>query len=78
MPISPNSIQQWHCYLAARVVYKVIDMQGEMITYVIRDKLEFPTLDRKKWRTVTRMTFSLVVDREVPCDWQPDRGSAVS
>ncbi len=70
MPIKPNSIQQWHCYLAARVVYKVIDMQGEMITYVIRDKLEFPTQDRKKWRTVTRFTFSLVVEREVPCDWQ--------
>jgi hypothetical protein len=70
MPIKPNSIQQWHCYLAARVVYKVIDMQGEMITYVIRDKLEFPTQDRNKWRTVTRMTFSLVVEREVPCDWQ--------
>ncbi len=69
MPIKPNSIQQWHCYLAARVVYKVIDMQGEMITYVIRDRLEFPTQDKTKWRIVTRFTFS-VVEREVPCDWQ--------
>ena len=71
MPIDPKSIQPGHCYVADRVVYKVIDMQREMITYVIRDNLEFPTEDRKKWRTVTRQTLALVVAREVPCDWQP-------
>ncbi len=42
-----------------------------MLTYVIRDKLEFPTTDMKKWRTVTLQTFALEVAREVPCDWQP-------
>ena len=78
MPIDPRSIQPGHCYVAGRVVFKVIDVQGEMITYVLRDKLEFPTEDRKKWRTVTRQTLALELAREVPCDWQPDRGSAVS
>jgi len=71
MPIDPKLIQLGHCYVADRVVYKVIDVQREMITYVIRDHLEFPTEDRKKWRSVTRQTFALVVAREVPCDWQP-------
>ena len=72
MPINPTSIQPGHCYVAGRVVFKVIDVRGEMITYVIRDKLEFPTTDMKKWRTVTLQTFALEVAREVPCDWQPD------
>jgi len=71
MPIDPNSILPGHCYVAGRVVYKIIDVRGEMITYVIRDKLEFPTGDQKKWRTVSRETFALETAREVPCDWQP-------
>jgi hypothetical protein len=72
MPINARSIQLGHCYAAGGVVLKVVDVQGEMITYVVRDdKLAFPTtLDRQKWRTATRLTFSLAVAREVPCDWQ--------
>ena len=71
MAISANLIQPGHCYIAGRVVFKVVDVRGEMITYVIRDKLESPTTDMKKWRTVTLQTFALEVAREVPCDWQP-------
>ena len=72
MAISANLIQPGHCYVAGRVVFTVIDVRGEMITYVIRDKLEFPSTDMKKRRTVTLQTFALEVAREVPCDWQPD------
>jgi hypothetical protein len=42
MPIDPKSIQLGHCYVADRVVYKVTDVQREMVTYVIRDQLSFP------------------------------------
>jgi hypothetical protein len=57
--------------MLCRAVFKVIDVRGEIITYVIRDKLDFPRADMKKWRTVTLQTFALEVAREVPCDWQP-------
>ena len=70
MPINADLIRLGHCYAAGGVVLKVIDVRGEMITYVVRDKLAFPTWDRQKWRTATLQTFALEVAREVPCDWQ--------
>jgi hypothetical protein len=63
MPINPKLIQPGRCYAAGRVVFKIIDVRGEMITYVLRDKLEFPASDMKKWRTATLQTFALEVAR---------------
>jgi hypothetical protein len=63
MPIDQHLIQPGHCYSAGRVVYKVIDVRGDMVTYVIRDKLEFPT-DMKKCRTVTLQTLALEIAQE--------------
>ncbi len=71
MPINAGSIRLGHCYATAGgAVLKVIDTQGETITYVVRGKLAFPTWDREKWRTASREAFALEVVREVPCDWE--------
>jgi hypothetical protein len=71
MPINAGSIKLGHCYATAGgAVLKVIDVQGEMITYLIRDKLASPTWATQKSRTATLQTFALEVAREVPCDWQ--------
>jgi len=72
MPINAGSVRPGHCYAAARVVLKVVDVQGDIITYVVRDNLAFPTWDKKKWRTAILKTFAHEVAREVPCDWERD------
>ena len=71
MPINAGSIKPGHCYATAGgAVLKVIDFRGEMITYLIPDKLAPPTWDTQKSRTATLQTFALEVVHEVPCDWQ--------
>jgi hypothetical protein len=71
MPINAESIRLGHCYATAGGdVRKVIELQSDIITYVIRGKLAFPTWDKAKWRTTPRETFAYEVGREVPCDWQ--------
>ena len=71
MPINAGSIRLGHCYAtAAGDVRKVIKVQADIITYVNRGKLAFPTWDKQKWRTTVRDTFAYEVTREVPCDWQ--------
>ena len=73
MPINAGSIKLGHCYATAGgAVLKVIDVQGEMITYLYRDKLASPSWGTQKSRTATLQTFALEVAREVPCDWQRD------
>ena len=45
MPISAGSIKLGHCYATAGgAVLKVIDFRGEMITYLIPDKLAPPNV----------------------------------
>ena len=71
MPINAGSIRLGHCYATAGGdVRKVIEVQGDNITYVVRGKLAFPTWDRAKWHSVPRDWFATQVSREVPCDWQ--------
>jgi hypothetical protein len=71
MPINAGSIRLGHCYATAGgEVRKVIEVQGEAVTYVVRGKLAFPTWDKEKWRTTARETFAHEVTREVPYDWQ--------
>ena len=71
MPITAGSIKLGHCYATAGgAVLKVIDVQGKMITYLIRNKLAPATWDTQKSRTATLQTFALEVAHEVPCDWQ--------
>jgi hypothetical protein len=71
MPINAGSIKLGHCYATAGgALLKVIDVQGEMISYLIRDKLASPTWNTQKSRAATLQTFALEVAREVPCDWQ--------
>ena len=51
---------------------KVVEIDRVAVTYVVRerDKLTFPTWDRRRRKTMARRDFALEVMREVPCDWR--------
>jgi hypothetical protein len=71
MSINAGAIRLGHCYVTAGgELRKVIDAQGEMITYVVRGKLAFPTWDKQRWRIESRGGFAHEVAREVSCDWR--------
>lgn len=68
--IEANSIGVGRCYLTPnREVWKVLELDGQKLTYVARGKLAFPTWDEELRRHTTRETFARDVEREVPCDW---------
>jgi hypothetical protein len=71
MPINAGAIRVGQCYATAGgEVRKVIEVQSQTITFVVRGKLAFPTWDKGKWRIAARDTFAYDVTRQVPCDWQ--------
>jgi len=73
MPIDAGSIRLGHCYLTGtNQVRKVVEIDRVAVTYVgrERDKLTFPTWDRRRRKTMARRDFALEVMREVPCDWR--------
>ena len=69
MTVETYSICVGQCYLThKREVRKVLEVDGDRITYVVRGKLAFPAWDREMWRVTTTDTFAKDVEREVPCD----------
>ncbi len=69
MAVEANSISVGRCYLTyKREVRKVLEIEGERVTYVARGRLAFPAWDRELWRVTTTDTFARDVEREVPCD----------
>jgi hypothetical protein len=69
MALSSGSIRLGHCYTTwGGDVRKVIEIKGEIVTYVVRGKLAFPTWDQKLWRSTNRELFAEQVKGEVPCD----------
>ena len=70
MAVELSSISVGRCYVAHnREVRKVIEIEGQTLTYVVRGKLAFPTWDREMRRFTTTETFARDVEREVACDW---------
>jgi hypothetical protein len=70
MTVEACTISVGRCYVThRREVRKVLDIDGQRLTYVARGKLAFPAWDRELWRVTTTDTFARDVDREVPCDW---------
>jgi len=71
MPVEASSLCVGRCYLThAREVRKVLEIEGQKLTYVARGKLAFPTWDRDMRRATTPESFAKEVEREVPCDWR--------
>lgn len=69
MSVEANLISVGQCYLThKREVRKVLEIEGDRVTYVVRGKLAFPAWDRELWRVTTTGTFAKDVEREVPCD----------
>ena len=70
MTVEANLICVGRCYVAHNSeVRKVLEIDGQKLTYVARGKLAFPTWDHEMRRVTTRETFARDVEREVPCDW---------
>ena len=69
MTVEANSICVGRCYVTHnREVRKVLEIDGQKLTYVARGKMAFPSWDREIWRLTTMETFARDVEREVPCD----------
>ena len=70
MMVEASSISVGRCYVTpSREVRKVLELDGQKLTYVSRGKLAFPSWDKEMYRQTTRETFARDVEREVPCDW---------
>jgi hypothetical protein len=73
MPIPASSLPVGHCYATALdEVRKIVELDRNLLSYVVRGKLAFPAWDKKLWRSASREVFAREVTREVPCDWRPD------
>ncbi len=69
MAVEANLICVGRCYAThSREVRKVLEIDGEKLTYVVRGKLAFPVWDHEMRRLTTMETFARDVEREVPCD----------
>jgi hypothetical protein len=72
MPVEAKAISVGRCYVThAREVRKVLEIEGQKLTYVARGKMAFPAWDREMRRVTTTETFAFDADREVPCGWHP-------
>lgn len=70
MPVPASLIGTGRCYVARTgEVLKVLEIEGQKLTYVARGKLAFPAWDQEMRRVTTKETFARDVEREVPCDW---------
>ncbi len=70
MPVEANQICVGRCYLTHnQEVLRVLEIDGQKLTYVARGKLAFPAWDQEMRRMTTKETFARDVEREVPCDW---------
>ena len=70
MAVEINSLCVGRCYVThACEVRKVLEIDGQKLTYVVRGKMAFPSWDREMHRSTTKEIFARDVEREVPCDW---------
>jgi hypothetical protein len=71
MTVESRSISVGKCYSAAKLeVRKVMEIDGQSLSYVVRGKMAFPSWDRQSWHSANRQTFAGEVDNEVPHDWK--------
>ncbi len=71
MSIPPESIQIGQCYLTdGSIVRRVVRILPDG-----RTQYEWRGGHRMKWKAgiLSRREFALTAEREVPCDWTPER-----
>jgi hypothetical protein len=67
--VEAHLIHVGRCYVThSGEVRKVLESDGQRLTYVTRGKLAFPAWDAEKHRLTTKDTFARDVEREVPCE----------
>ena len=72
MAITSSSLRVGHFYATPLdEVRQIVELDGSLVSYVVRGKFAFPAWDKKMWRSATRATFAQEVAREVPFDWRP-------
>ncbi|MEI9901869.1 MAG: hypothetical protein WDN31_19140 [Hyphomicrobium sp.] len=70
MPVSYGSIVVGKCFATPNNdVRKVLGLDGESVTYVVRGKMAFPSWDPAARQTRNRDAFAKEVSAEVPDDW---------
>ena len=74
MAVHPNDLAVCHCYVTpAGQVRHIMEIDGDDVIYEARGKRNKP----KPWGPKTRVgkkKFADAVEREVPCDYDPDVG----
>jgi hypothetical protein len=71
MAIEPGSILVGRCYATPPgEVRRVLEVDRQSVTYVVRGKLAFPSWDKRAWQSTSKESFAREVSREVPCDWR--------
>jgi len=72
MAVTSGSLTVGHCYVTPLDdVRKIVELDGSLVSYVVRGKLAFPAWDKQRWVSATKDAFAREVAREVPCDWRP-------
>ena len=72
MTVETGSISVGKCYLTDKLeVRKVMEIDGQSVSYVLRGKMAFPSWDRLSWHSASKHTFAGEVDSEIPHDWKP-------
>lgn len=72
MTVESTSISVGKCYSTEKLeVRKVMEIDGQSVSYVVRGKMAFPSWDRLSWHSANRQTFAGEVDNEVSQDWKP-------
>ena len=71
MPVSYGSIVVGKCFATPNNdVWKVLRLDRESVTYVVRGKLAFPSWGSGAWQFIDRETFAKEVNAEVAAHWR--------
>ena len=66
-----GSILVGRCYATlTNDVRRVLAVDGQSVTYVVRGKMAFPSWDPNAWQSTNKQNFASEVRSEVPCDWR--------
>jgi hypothetical protein len=66
-----GSILVGRCYVTpANDVRRVLAVDGQSVTYVVRGKMAFPSWDPKARQSTNKQNFASEVSSEVSCDWR--------
>lgn len=70
MPVSSSSIEVGRCFATSdNGVRKVLGIDGDSVTYVVRGRMAFPYWDTNAWRRASKVVFAREACSEVADNW---------